>query len=193
MLAVDVHSVSRDSAGKRAPFGFGRIGIDVEMREVAARDVDSNAMPALEQVARRKCLDADSVDFARNHRRRLLPRVSIAHAQYSVGEIHRKAFRIVRIRRIDVDQLGGEIGIGAIGRNPQADREGTSHFDIFAQRRRLEHQNVLPLGERPIRRLRAVKPRALALIESAADHDRTPRCDVAADRGDWVPRIVFVG
>src|SRR5437588_11728468 len=80
MRVVNVHSVSRDSAGKRASFGFDRIGIDVEMREVAARDVDSNAMPALEQIARRKCLEADSVDFVRNQRLRLLPIVPTAPA-----------------------------------------------------------------------------------------------------------------
>src|SRR6266851_7384529 len=85
--AVHVHPVTCNSAGKCSPFGFARIGIDVEMREVAARDVDSNAMPALEQIARRKCLDTDCVDFSRNHRRRLLPRIPIARTQYSVGEI----------------------------------------------------------------------------------------------------------
>ena len=70
--AVNVHSISRNSAGKRPSFRFGGIGIDVEMREVAARNVESNAMAALEQIARRKRFDADCVDFARHHRRRFL-------------------------------------------------------------------------------------------------------------------------
>src|SRR2546428_632692 len=73
MAGIDMNGIDRDLSAPRHPFRFAGIRIDVEMREVAARDVEADAVPCLEEIARREWLDRDLGDLARCQQFRLLP------------------------------------------------------------------------------------------------------------------------
>jgi len=75
-------------------------------------------MTAAEQIADRKQLDRDRVNLARAHQRRPLPAVTVSQPQQPFAQVVRKTFRVVLVRRMHIDQLGGEIGVEAVRCDP---------------------------------------------------------------------------
>src|SRR5215211_3473801 len=69
--------VRRHHATARRALCFAALGIDVELREVRAGDVEADAMALPEKVRGGERLDRDRVDLPRLHRRRPLPGVAI--------------------------------------------------------------------------------------------------------------------
>ena len=116
------------------------------MRVVAARDVEPDAVTGLEHVTGRKRFDGDLVPSTWRHHGWSFPRVAVPAANDPIREVHRETFGIVLIGGIDVDQLRGEIRVGAVGRDPQSDHERTRDLDIFAERFSLKNENVVALS-----------------------------------------------
>src|ERR1700737_5312387 len=88
-----------------SPSGSPEFGLTVEMREIAARYVEPQAVPTAEQIGDREQLDGDRIDLARHHQCRPLPAVAIAHPQQALGQVYRQAVREVRA------QVGRELGV----------------------------------------------------------------------------------
>src|SRR5687767_14492337 len=86
------------------------IQIAIVAREVAARDMDANAMASLEQIARAPKLDTDRVLFVRGQQRRLLGRLTKTRAGLSLRDVDRLAVRV------DIGERDEEVGVGYIGR-----------------------------------------------------------------------------
>lgn len=105
MRCFDRGCAEKDGVSRHAPAcspGREDIGIDVEFGEIRGGDVQTQAMAFLEQVGGSKGRDRDPEDFTLGDRLRVII-----------------AARIVSARRVDVDELGREIGIGRIGGNPE--------------------------------------------------------------------------
>src|SRR5258707_13581148 len=124
VVGIDMNGIDRDLAGPRHPLGRAGIRIDVEMREVAARDIGGDAVTRLEEIARREGLDRDLGDLARRQHFRLLPGSAIAHAEDAVGDVHRETRGIIGVRLVAVDQLWGKIVDGTGGWNTPTHRDG---------------------------------------------------------------------
>ena len=91
-----------------------------------------------------------------------------------------------------IDQLGREVGIGSIRAHVQVHRDRSDHSRVFGERRGLEHQHVVALGERLAGKSRAKKTRVLALVESTAFENRLTRRQAAADGRHRIPGIEIV-
>src|SRR5204863_431650 len=76
-------------------------------REVAARDLEANAMPLEKHVAGDSCVDRDLIGLAGRREHGLLERFAITQPEDSVGQVARHAIGE------DVHELGGEIGVGS--------------------------------------------------------------------------------
>src|SRR5579862_884750 len=138
----DVYDVARDARARTRPGRRSGIRIDIETWEVAARDVQTDTMSALEQVARREELDRHRIDLPSPHRRRFLPGIAISGPQHAVGQIHREPLRVVLGRRVDIDELRSEVGVGTIGGDPQPDPDWTGHLESLRKGRRLEREYI---------------------------------------------------
>ncbi len=113
-VAVHVNAVLCDPYFSGTPFAGPGVGITVELREIAAGYIDTDAMPFLEQITGRKGIDLYLVNAAGLHQLRTLPGIAIPHAQNAVGQIHCIAVRIIGIGRMHVDELEGKVGIRAV-------------------------------------------------------------------------------
>src|SRR6185295_15382525 len=100
-------------------------------------------MPALEDVGGRIELDRERIDFARLHENFFLERLAKASSLDAVGDVQVEAAGKIAAGRIDVDQLGGEVGIDGRGGDPQLDRKLAGHFGIDGQRFGLKHENIV--------------------------------------------------
>ena len=96
-----------------------------------------------------------------------LAAVAVAQARDAVGEVQRIAQRIPRARRVDVDQLGREVGVHRGRRHPQHDLDGAGHLGGLPQGLGLEDEDVGARAQRQIGRAAAVERRPLALVEAA--------------------------
>src|SRR5271170_1035204 len=99
---VDKDPVMSEARMPHRAFWLARIRIDVEMRKVAARDVETQPVASAEQVAGREQLDRDRIDLTWHHRRRPLPAVPIAAAQDALGQVHCKAARVIFVWRMHI-------------------------------------------------------------------------------------------
>ncbi|MCY1461385.1 hypothetical protein D9M71_790400 [compost metagenome] len=61
-----MNRVGRDALVQSLPLGLTTVGIDVEVREIAAGNVQAHAVPAFEQVAGGKRLDHDFYPLPRS-------------------------------------------------------------------------------------------------------------------------------
>ena len=106
--------VGRDHATVFAERVAG-VGVDVEPRVVAARDVNADPVPLLEDIRGRIERDGDRLDLVVLERSRLaVEAASVSRAQDRVAEVEVESERIVRIGRDLIDQLRGEIGVEAL-------------------------------------------------------------------------------
>src|SRR6266581_941419 len=81
VCGIDMNGIDRYPPASREPFGLAGIRIDVETREVAARDVEADAVTRLEEIARRERLDRDLGDLARRQHFRPFPGFAVADAE----------------------------------------------------------------------------------------------------------------
>src|SRR3954470_2743728 len=114
MRRVVIHGVVRGYRAAVLPQRLPGVWIRIETRKVAARDVEADAMTFLEDVRGRKGIDRECVDFARHQELGMITRRAVAPANDRVGEIEVESARPVGTRRIDVDQLRGEIRVSSI-------------------------------------------------------------------------------
>ena len=115
------------------------VGIDVEPRIIAARYVDPDAVPFLEDIGGRIERDRDRDDVARVQRRGLVVEpFAVTGAQDRVAQVEVKPERIIGIGGNLVDQLGGEIGIGRGRADPELDLDRAGDFQVGLERARSE-------------------------------------------------------
>jgi hypothetical protein len=145
---IDKNPIVGNTRMLHRAFWFARIRVDIEMREVAARDVETQLVAAAEQVAYREQFDRDRIHLARHHQRRLLPAVSITAAKDAFGQVHCKTLWVILVGRMYIDQLCREIRIGAVGGDPQLDRDGSGELQVAIERRCRENHDIGTLGER---------------------------------------------
>src|SRR5579859_1461314 len=88
--------------------------------------------------------DLEAIDLAGNQACAMLERIAIARADDAVHHVEFDALREVLVRRINVDQFGGEVCIERVGGSPKSHNDGASHFERFLQRFALERENVVP-------------------------------------------------
>ena len=112
---------------------FSRIGIHIETGKITTRDVNANTVALFKHIGRSKRINSKLVNGPRLHQLLLPGRVAITRAENAVGQVHLKARWKVSARRIDVDELGREIGVQAIGRGMQGHCDGSDDFDGFLQ------------------------------------------------------------
>jgi hypothetical protein len=109
VLAIVVNGlIGLHHAGFAGDRGSG-VGIAVEAREVAARNLGPDAMPLEKHVAGDAGVERDLVHLAGPHRFGLLERVAVAQPQNAVGQVARVAIGE------HVHQLGGEIRVALAG------------------------------------------------------------------------------
>ena len=114
----------------------------------------------------------------------VLRELAVARAHDAVADVQVDARGVVAARRIDVHQLGREVGVRAVGAGPQLHHQPARHFDVALERRRLEDQHVGARGERqrvgaePVLRACSAGPARRA----ASGRPRTRRC-----RRWWAP------
>ena len=111
MVSIVIHRVRRHRPASIIIERLSRIGIHVEPREIAARNVQPDPVCALEDKRSRIHLDREGVNFTRLHQGSALERVAIARADDAVRNVQVHSGGEVGTGRIDVYQLGGEISI----------------------------------------------------------------------------------
>ena len=84
---------------------------------------------------------------------------------------HVVAVGVVLVRRVDVDELGGEVGVERARGDPEVDDGAAGHLDSFGERLRLVDEHVRPLGEPRVRLARGEELRRLLLVCRARGHD----------------------
>src|SRR5271165_2077407 len=173
--------VSGDARAVHRTFALSRIRVDVKMREVAARNVEAQPVARDEKITRREELDRDRVGFTRHHWRGSLPAIAISDAQNPLGQVHRKTLRVILVRRIDIDQLGGEVGVWAIGRDPQPDRHRARYLQVTVEPRSGEDEHVGAFGERPIGLARTEHVGSGTLVVGPGAHHRLARAQRPAN------------
>src|ERR1044071_7593084 len=112
MLTIHIDRVRGDTPSRVRVQRLSRVWVHVESREVAAGDVQTDLVTALEQQRGRIQLDREFVRTAGRQKLGFPGPSSIPAAYDAVGDIERYAFGKIRIRRIHVNQLGGEIRVG---------------------------------------------------------------------------------
>src|SRR5579864_4512280 len=108
----------------------------VEAREVAARNLEPDAMPRRKIIAGRVQIDPQPVRFAWLHPDRLIEALAIPGAQDSVLEVEGGSVGI------DVYQLRGEVGIARGRADKQHHFERPCDFHALRERRRRVNQNI---------------------------------------------------
>src|SRR5690242_1920142 len=81
---------------------LARVRVQVEAREVAARDVDPDSVASLEEVARRRQRYPCLVNLTRLHQFLMFPAVAIADADDGIDDVHMVPAGVILVRRVDV-------------------------------------------------------------------------------------------
>ena len=90
---------------------LARVRIDVEEWEVAARDVDANAMAFDEAIGDTEQVDGELVNLPGLQELCFIEAVAKARALDAVGDEEIVSLGVVFARWMYIDELGGEIGI----------------------------------------------------------------------------------
>jgi len=113
------------------------VGVSIELGEIAACDVDPDAMTGQKDVCGSDEVDLESVDLVRAQKLHPVESVAKPGAQDSFGDVHCESIRV------DIHQLGGKIGVGPIRRSKEAKLHGSSDGDRFAQYLARVDENVV--------------------------------------------------
>src|SRR6266571_9168089 len=151
-------AVMQDRLVRYCQFSIGAkvttgIGIAVPAREIAARDVQADTMPSLEDIARGPQIYLILVGFAGfDQRRRLSPReIAIASTDDTIRQVLGVSIRM------DVYQPRHEISIGRARGRPKVYQDRTGHLDISLQHRgRIDQHVFTSLGRALIEGTRGV-------------------------------------
>src|SRR5208283_3777753 len=120
------------------------VRVPVELGEVAAGYLDPDAVVPAEDVAGGHEVYSELIDLARDEKSRRPHRLSEAGAYDSVAQVSCVAVGM------DVDQLGGEIGVGSGRARPKHGAHGTGDLRITFEGRRRVDKYVLPPLVRPL-------------------------------------------
>ena len=93
------------------PDRFTGIRIDIETGEVTAGNIQTNAMALFEQVAGGIETDFQLIHFSGFHQLALITIIAVSGAQDTIGQVQGITLWIIRVRRIDIDQLGGKVAV----------------------------------------------------------------------------------
>jgi hypothetical protein len=115
-----------------------RVQISLEMREVAARDLDANAVAGEKSVARRQGAELHLVDLAGLHEHRAVPALAPSDALDGLVQ------GVCVTTRIDVQQLHCQISVLAVRREVERDLDRPRDLECLGQGRRGVHQNIGP-------------------------------------------------
>ena len=91
--------------------GFSGIWINVEAREVAASNIQTNTMTLFEQVARGVEADIKFVHLSRFHYFAVVTVVAVSGTQNAVRQVQSIALWVILARRININKLGSEVGV----------------------------------------------------------------------------------
>ena len=120
MRRVQVHRVFGDAPAAVVVQRLAGIRVDIEPREVAAGETETDTVTFLKQQRRGIHFDGEFVRLARREHLGFAGTVAIAGAHDAVADVEIDAPGKVAVRRVDVDQLGREIGVGTV---EQADQQ----------------------------------------------------------------------
>src|SRR5207247_929518 len=101
------------------------VGVAVEAGEVRGTDLDAQAVAGLEEVAGGPEVDRVLVREAGLGAGGGAVAVTVAGAQEAVAEVGGVAVGV------DVEQLGGEVGVGGVGGGPEVDADGTGNLEVL--------------------------------------------------------------
>lgn len=167
---------------------LSRIGVHIKAGEVAAGDIHADPVAFFKDVGRRVEFDRDGINFVGLHECFRLERIAEAGADDAVADVKVEAAGEIGAGRIDVDQLGGEVGIFCTRRDPEFDRQFTGDFEIFFQRFGFEDDHIVA-GRQRCWMFEVPDLIAAALVPAALDEDIIAAGDVSANRRNRVGRI----
>ena len=168
------------------------VWIHVEAGEVAAGDVDAEAVSALEDQRGRVQLDREFIGLSGVQQFLVVQVVAIAGPHDAIRDIQIHAVREIRVGRIDIDDLGGEVCVAGVRRGPDLHNQPASDLDTGLEGRRLEDDDVVAGGQR-CRVVRQPEIGPAALVGRALKHERALRGNIAAQGGHRLARIEQVG
>ena len=91
--------------------GFSGIWINVEAREVATSNIQTNTMTLFEQVARGVEVDIKFVHLSGFHYFAVVTIVAVSGTQNAVRQVQSIALWVILARRININKLGSEVGV----------------------------------------------------------------------------------
>jgi hypothetical protein len=97
MIVVQINRVMGDLGATIVIQPLTCVGVDIEARKVAARDIDANAVAALEHERRRIHLDGELIRLIRLEHLCFAKPVTIAGPHNAVGYIEFDAVRVIRV------------------------------------------------------------------------------------------------
>src|SRR5438034_8461709 len=107
MVRIEVHGVLRQAPAPVVVERLARVRVDVESRETAAGDVQSDPVIPLKDERGRIHFDRELVRLTRLDQLGFARPASISRPYDAVRDVEIDAGREIRAGRIDVDELGG--------------------------------------------------------------------------------------
>lgn len=135
MFAVVEDRVGGDDLLPVVVGGFAAVRVHIEAGEVAAGDVDADAVAFFENVAARVELDFEFVGLAGCHEGLFLVGFAIAGANDAVAHDEVESIGELFGGGIDVEKFGGEVGIDGGRGGPQFDGDGAYDGGVFLEGR----------------------------------------------------------
>src|SRR4051812_43108196 len=109
MGRVVIDGVQRYAAPTFLAERFAGVGVNVKSGKVTAGDVESNAVPTSEDEGGWIHLDCEFGGLTGDKWFRVFERVAITGANDAVSDVEIDSSRVIAVRRVDIDQLGGEV------------------------------------------------------------------------------------
>jgi len=134
------------------------VGVAIELREMAARDLDADTVPSEERHRRPHHVDLESIDLAPRERRRRGDALPIARAHDAFGHV------VAGPVGMHVHELGHEVGVGCVRRRVQHDFDRPGDFDLLRQWLRGVDEDVLAPLDRALVARTCRRRRAAAVV-----------------------------
>src|SRR5918995_2779674 len=128
MRCVVNNALPGDAGFRVIADGRAAVEVTIKAREVATADLQADGMPGAKEVRRHPAVDDEFLDLPGLQELGWATALAVAAADDAVTEIPGPPVRE------DVDQLGGEIGVRAIGAGEEMDDDRTRDFQIMIQR-----------------------------------------------------------
>src|SRR6266568_67558 len=111
MAGVVVESVLSDGPAAVLVKRLAGVGVDVEAREVAARNIEPQAVATLEDQRGWIHLDRERVNLIRLEHRGLRQRVSVSRPDNTIRDVQVNPNGKIGVRGINIDKFGREVCI----------------------------------------------------------------------------------